>query len=93
MKQSHLEELVEQALKEEIGQQVRLMRLIKKKSRRQVSEHIKKSPQQIEHYENGVHRISVVVLYQIAKFLDVDIVEMLPESIRKSVNKKGKRNG
>lgn len=69
-------------IEKEIGAQLRLVRLVKKKSRAQVAKGAKVSINQIQKYENGVDRVSVNRLYDIAKFLKVSAVDLLPDFMK-----------
>ena len=86
-KQTDIEEILEKVLEKDIGKHIMDMRLYRRKTRAQMSKVIGVTGQQIKNYENGVNRISVSTLYKMAIFFDVDIIELLPESIRKSVKK------
>jgi transcriptional regulator with XRE-family HTH domain len=81
MKQVDVEEYIKKTIEKDIGEQVRITRLSKKKTRKQMSERIGISPTQIWKYEFGIDRISVSRLKEIANFLKVDIVDLLPPSI------------
>lgn len=61
------------------GTQAKSVRNNSKKSRREVAEKIKRSQQQLEKYENGENRIAAGTLVDLAKALDVNFLEMVPE--------------
>lgn len=85
MIQKDIEQIIEETLMKDIGDQIRITRLSKRKLIKDVAKALNMSSRQITNYENGKYKVSVTRLYQIAKFLEVDIVKLLPESVRKSV--------
>jgi len=64
---------------QEIGEKIRVNRVIKKRSQPWLGEKIKKSRQQIQNYESGKHRVAASCLYDIARILKVKIEDFFPE--------------
>lgn len=69
-----------------IGEHIKLVRIKHKKSRGDVADAVKLSQQQIQKYELGTNRISLEKAYQIADYLKVDIVDLIPNELRKCLN-------
>ena len=69
-----------------IGEHIKLVRIKHKKSRGDVADAVKLSQQQIQKYELGVNRISLEKAYEIAEYLKIDIVELIPSELRKCLN-------
>jgi len=84
MQQIEIEMLIKKALEKDIGEKVRMVRLSKKKTKVDMAKYLKLSKEQIDKYEKGINRIAVSRLDEIAKFLKVDIVELLPKSIKEN---------
>ena len=61
----------------EIGRNIEVYRLLNGIPRRQVSEKIGISWQQVQKYEKGINRISIGRLYEIADALGIDVKELL----------------
>lgn len=73
-----------------IGSHIKKTRLGAGKTRQDVSKAIGISYNQIHKYETGVNRISLARLHEISKVLGIDIVKLIPEEIRKHIDKKTK---
>lgn len=69
-----------------IGQHIKVVRLSASKSREEVAKAIGLSQQQIQKYEKGMNRISIEKAHEIAEFLEVDIVKLIPDELRKCLN-------
>ena len=63
-----------------IGKQVRYLREIKGVTQQTLANAIGVSFQQIQKYETGKNRVSVGVLWDIAKFIEIPITEFFPSS-------------
>ena len=66
-------------LDQEIGEKIRVNRIIKKRSRSWLAKQLQKSYQQIQNYESGKHRVAASSLYAIANFLKTPIDKFFPE--------------
>ena len=66
----------------EVGRLVRVQRMVLGMSQTELGNQIGVSFQQVQHYESGIHRISIGRLTQIAKALGVDILYLLRASPR-----------
>ena len=64
---------------QEIGEKIRISRIIKKRSRSWLGKKLEKSEQQIRYYEIGKHRVAASCLYSIANFLKTPIGEFFPK--------------
>ena len=69
-----------------IGEHIKLVRIKHKKSRGDVADAVKLSQQQIQKYELGVNRISLEKAHEVAEYLKIDIVELIPSELRKCLN-------
>ncbi|MBP7710782.1 MAG: helix-turn-helix transcriptional regulator [Rickettsiales bacterium] len=63
----------------EIGEKIRVNRVIKKRSQPWLGKNIGKSRQQLQNYEAGLHRVSASCLYTIASVLKVPVDKFFPE--------------
>ena len=66
-------------LDQEIGEKIRVNRVIAKKSRKWLGENLKKSEQQVRYYEIGMHRIAASMLHSISELLKTPIDKFFPE--------------
>ena len=66
-------------LDQEIGEKIRINRIIAKKSRRELGKNLGVCYQQIQNYETGKSRVAVSCLLNISKFLRVPIEKFLPK--------------
>jgi len=66
-------------LDQEIGEKIRINRVIKKRSQNWLSEKIETSYQQVQNYENGKHRVAASRLYNISKILKTPIDKFFPD--------------
>jgi len=66
-------------LDQEIGEKIRINRIIQKKTRTWLCKKLRKSYQQIQNYESGKHRIAASMLYAISDLLGVKIENFFPE--------------
>ena len=64
-----------------VGEQIKMTRLICKKSRKDLAEGVGLSTHQIQKYENGTNSVKVGRLYEIAEFLKVSVVQLLPSNV------------
>ena len=64
---------------QEIGENIRINRIIKKRSRSWLGRKLQKSYQQIQNYESGKHRVAASALFLISQFLDVKIENFFPK--------------
>ena len=69
-----------------IGEHIKLVRIKHKKTRGDVADAVKLSQQQIQKYELGVNRIALEKAHEIAEYLKIDIVELIPSELRKCLN-------
>jgi transcriptional regulator with XRE-family HTH domain len=69
-----------------IGEHIKLVRIKHKKTRGDVAEAVNLSQQQIQKYELGVNRISLEKAHEVAEYLKIDIVELIPSELRKCLN-------
>lgn len=67
-----------------VGEQIKMTRLLCKKSRLELAEGIKLSSHQIQKYENGTNSVKVCRLYEIADFLKVSVVQLLPSNVKEN---------
>lgn len=70
-------------IRNKIGEAIRRQRLLKNISRDKLGEKINLTGQQIAHYENAEHRISIEILYKIAEALETNFINFLPKKIYK----------
>lgn len=63
----------------EIGEKIELHRKLRRKTRIELGEKIKKSYQTIQNYEEGRYRVAASCLYAIAKALKTPIDKFFPE--------------
>jgi len=66
-------------LDKEIGEKIRVNRVLKKRTRHYIGAKIKKSYQQVQNYETGKHRVAASCLYSIAGVLKTPIDKFFPE--------------
>jgi transcriptional regulator with XRE-family HTH domain len=66
-------------LDQEIGEKIRINRIIQKKTRTWLCKKLGKSYQQVQNYESGKHRIAASMLYAISNLLGVKIENFFPE--------------
>lgn len=70
----------EQSIDQQIGEKIRLRRIMMGLTQDQLAEALSLSYQQIQKYETGTNRVSAGRLFQIAALLDTDIVSLFPNS-------------
>jgi len=68
----------ERSIDQQIGENIRLRRIMMGLTQDQLAESLKLSYQQIQKYETGANRVSAGRLYQISLLLDADIVTFFP---------------
>jgi len=84
MKQISLGEILKELTEKEIGGEIYDMRRLKRKTQIQMAKALGISTTQVQNYEHGVNRVSVSRLKEIANFLEIDILELLPKSIKEN---------
>ena len=68
----------------QVGEQIKMTRLLCKKSRQELADGVKLSYHQIQKYENGTNSVKVGRLYEIAEFLKVSVVQLLPSNVKEN---------
>ena len=66
-------------LDQEIGEKIRIYRILKKRSRHWLGDKLDLSYQQIQNYEIGKHRVCASCLYTIANLLKISIGNFFPD--------------
>jgi transcriptional regulator with XRE-family HTH domain len=74
----------ETLLYEEIGRRVKEFRLNKGMTQQKLSDQIHLARSSIANLENGAHKISLHVLYEICSALEITIHQLLPANIEES---------
>lgn len=70
---------------EELGDRLRIERLRKRKSLQEVADRVEVSKNTVMNWENGKHKIDMISLVQICRYLDIDVKSILNDSIDSTV--------
>ncbi|HAO61581.1 MAG TPA: transcriptional regulator [Erysipelotrichaceae bacterium] len=70
---------------EELGERLRMERLRKRKSLQDVADQVKVSKNTVLNWENGKHKIDMISLIKVCRYLEIDVKSLLDGTIDSTV--------